>query len=672
MRWAVLPYAVAAGALLAPLVGGVAYLRFAAEFKWWMVATFFLWFHALTWALRRLQALGLARPGARLLATGAASSLDAPSAPGLLTATAGLGAALGAVLGQAVVMGALYPSLGASSAYGELVASKPPVARYVLELLRWGLRLGCPLGCLGLGNFAALHGFGGKDGGAPGALPLYPGSPSRPQLTLGEAHARDGARSPSPRFLTFGERAMATGVLITGLPGTGKTLGLIYPLLRQLVNTQREDPTARPGGLVLDAKGDILPWLRQVMAASGRLRDLYPIRPGQARINLLKRPDLWEPALAGYLAQAQENVQGRESVSPYWANAAQEFAMQALRALRLGHGRPPTLAALAPVVRSDAAFERLLLLGRARAAAGELVGDDLEELAQLELWVAEQLRPMADQTKASISSHLSTMLSVFEVPAMRRCFSPEPEEETFPGFGGLLEEGKVVVLSMPDAVFKSVGRVVGTLLKLSFQDAVLAQLARPEGRVRRSFFVADEFDRFVTASDSDFWARSRAARCANVAAIQSYSNLAAAGIDGRRANHLLSQLRTKVWLCADRSTAEAAAEECGREERAMPSRTVTENAHTTRFSFVDRMEIREGNAGASASTSWHIQDRYRFPPERFMCLRSYEAIALAFDGDEPLPPTVLYLTRDFADPNESWFDWRAREQSRVLAQEGNS
>ena len=91
----------------------------------------------------------------------------------------------------------------------------------------------------------------------------------------------------------------------------------------------------------------------------------------------------------------------------------------------------------------------------------------------------------------------------------------------------------------------------------------------------------------------------------------------------------------------------------------MPSRTVTENAHSTRFSFVDRMEIREGQAGSSASTSWHIQDRFRFPPERFTSLKTYEAIALPFDGDEPLAPTVLYLTRDYSDRQQSWFDWRA-------------
>ena len=73
---------------------------------------------------------------------------------------------------------------------------------------------------------------------------------------------------------------------------------------------------------------------------------------------------------------------------------------------------------------------------------------------------------------------------------------------------------------------------------------------------------------------------------------------------------------------------------------------------------------------ASASTSWHIQDRFRFAPERFTELSAYQAIALPFHGDEPSPPTVLYLTRDFSDPNESWFDWRAHQIRSVFARTG--
>ncbi len=97
----------------------------------------------------------------------------------------------------------------------------------------------------------------------------------------------------------------------------------------------------------------------------------------------------------------------------------------------------------------------------------------------------------------------------------------------------------------------------------------------------------------------------------------------------------------------------------------MPSQSVSENAQGTRFSFIDRVEVREGPAATTASTSWHVQERHRFRPERFTELKAFQAIVLPFDGDDPRPPTALYLARDFADRNESWFSWRARQAKDV-------
>ena len=141
-------------------------------------------------------------------------------------------------------------------------------------------------------------------------------------------------------------------------------------------------------------------------------------------------------------------------------------------------------------------------------------------MESLEGWYTEQLRVVAPQTRASmrLNSRRSSASST-----RRRCAGAFrlPEEETLPGFARLLEEGKVVVLSMPEATFRVVGRVVGTLVRLNFQDAVLQRLASGADveRLRPVAFVADEFDRFATPSDSDFWARCRAARCCNIVAM---------------------------------------------------------------------------------------------------------------------------------------------------------
>ena len=58
----------------------------------------------------------------------------------------------------------------------------------------------------------------------------------------------------------------------------------------------------------------------------------------------------------------------------------------------------------------------------------------------------------------------------------------------------------------------------------------------------------------------------------------------------------------------------------------------------------------------SASKSYAPHHEYIFPPRVFTELQNAQAIALPYDGVNPLPPQFCYLKPHYLDVNTSYFD----------------
>ena len=208
---------------------------------------------------------------------------------------------------------------------------------------------------------------------------------------------------------------------------------------------------------------------------------------------------------------------------------------------------------------------------------------------------------------------------------------------------------------------KTVSQVVGTMTKLNFFDAVLNRLARAEagsGEVGRTvFFVADEYDGYLTQpADGNFLSKCREARCCAIVATQSYESFVAKVRNEHVAAQLLANLRTKIWLCAeDTFTARQAADLCGEVERAKVTRSRTDSARRSDYSFLDD-EILSADAGSvGESTNLSFRREHLFPPRSFTSLRLNQAIVKMFDGEQVHDPTYLYLKPIYGDPDASWF-----------------
>ncbi len=293
-------------------------------------------------------------------------------------------------------------------------------------------------------------------------------------------------------------------------------------------------------------------------------------------------------------------------------------------------------------------------------------------------WYWEHWKFFRDETKTAIIQGVTIFLSLFDTNrTVRRIFCPpkelydgksvasDPGAMVLPPFGELIESGKVVGLNFPEALNPALAKVIGTLMKVDYQRAVMLRIpvmdAHPERYFRPTVFLCDEYQSFATVGadnptgDERFWSLSRQPKCIPLVATQSISSLKEA-LPNEGVKTLLQAFRSKMFLTtSDPDTARYASELCGTTERTHISYTVSE---TSTNANVGWLSGRTSSSRGTVSASKQYQKRREplFDENAFYQLSNAQAIVVAFNGIRPLPPTYCYLKPDFLPVTMSWFD----------------
>ena len=159
--------------------------------------------------------------------------------------------------------------------------------------------------------------------GKPQALPPYPAVEARSALSLvlGEVHnPRLPIPAEKPSWLIIPERGLFTGTIIIGAVGSGKTSCCMYPFADQLLGYRAADPDAKPGGLVLEVKGDFCNQVRGILAQRGRADDYIEISLDSEWAYNPLHNDLDGYALAYGIASLLNNLFGKGK-EPFWQQA---------------------------------------------------------------------------------------------------------------------------------------------------------------------------------------------------------------------------------------------------------------------------------------------------------------------------------------------------------------
>jgi hypothetical protein len=293
-------------------------------------------------------------------------------------------------------------------------------------------------------------------------------------------------------------------------------------------------------------------------------------------------------------------------------------------------------------------------------------------------WYWEHWKFFRSETKTSIIQGIAVFLSLFETDAkVRKVFCPpkelyegkpsalDPDAKVLPPFDELIESGKIVGLNFPTAMNPALAKIIGTLMKVDYQRAVLLRIPEMEEHPKRHFrptvFICDEYQNFATVGgdnptgDERFLSLSRQPRCIPVVATQSISSLKDA-LPNEGVKTLLQAFRTKVFLTTtDPDTARYASELCGKTDKTRISYTVSESSSNANVGWLSgRTSSSKGSVSASKQYQKHKEPV--FDENVFFDLKNAQSIVVAFDGVSPLPATYCYLKLDFLPIPMSWFD----------------
>lgn len=151
-----------------------------------------------------------------------------------------------------------------------------------------------------------------------------------------------------------------------------------------------------------------------------------------------------------------------------------------------------------------------------------------------------------------------------------------------------------------------------------------------------------------------FFSLSRQPKCIPIIATQSISSLKSS-VPGEAWRTLLQTFRTKIFLSlSDDFSARTASELCGREDRLKVSYNLSESGHNATISLLTGKAISH-KANLTASKNYVPHSDFRFDTKTFTELKNAQAVVIAYDGLNPLPPAFCYLKPCYNDPNKTYF-----------------
>jgi hypothetical protein len=299
------------------------------------------------------------------------------------------------------------------------------------------------------------------------------------------------------------------------------------------------------------------------------------------------------------------------------------------------------------------------------------------QLEALERWYGHGWSRLDARLRSSITEGVVVFLSLFDDnPAVHKAFCPPRsaymgtltagEPKPLDPIDKLLDAGRVIALNFPVAMNPGLARIIGVMLKLDFQRAVLQRIpkmsAQPQRLWRDLVFVCDEYHAFATVGETDptgderTFALSRQARLIPIVATQSISSLRSVLPGDESWRTLLQCFRNKIFLAtSDEFTARNAAELCGRRDRLKAHYSLSESGRDAHVSLLTGRAT-AGRQSIMASKSYAPTHEYIFPPRVFTELQNAEAIVLPYDGINPLPPQRCYLKPHYLNVQTSYFD----------------
>ena len=445
------------------------------------------------------------------------------------------------------------------------------------------------------------------------------------------------------------ESGLYQNFLITGTIGSGKTSSAMYPFSRQLLEFNSNNKDKKIGMLILDVKGNYYKQISQYVKKYNLEQDLIVLELGSnVYYNPLHKPNLKAQVLANRLKTILLLFSENNSES-YWLDKAEEVLTECIKLCRLYNNGYVTFTELHKLVTIPDYYKEKIKDLRNLFITNKLNDKQIYELNESLNFFEKEFLNLDSRTKGILISEITritgTFVSDFDV---KTTFCPPKNKLTFTGFDEVLSKGKIVVLNMNIFEYNALSKIIATYLKLDFQTEVMSHLAKNQART--SAFICDEYDKFASKTDGEFFSLSREAKCINIVSTQSYSSLKTTLKDEATVKVIVQNLINKIWFRTDDIfTIEEAQKQLGKEDKEKVSKSISESAKETNFSYITNT-LNSQDSNISESYSTYYQNDYIYDSKFFtQNLETFTALTFLSDGNIIYPPKKLNMFPHFKE-----------------------
>lgn len=447
----------------------------------------------------------------------------------------------------------------------------------------------------------------------------------------------------SNRKVYIPESGLYQNFLVTGTIGTGKTSSAMYPFTEQLIKYNSLHPNNKLGILILDVKGNYFKQVKQFASKYNLEKDVLEISlNSKVRYNPLYKPNLNPLILANRLKTILLLFSENNSES-FWLDKAEQILAECIKLCRLYNNGYVTFVELHKLITEPNYYKSKIEILKKLFYESKLSHKQIYELNTALEFFEKEFNSLDSRTLAILKSEISRITNVFISDYnVSKIFCPEKKDLNFKGFSSMLQKGKIVVLNMNIAEYKNLSKILATYLKLDFQSEVMYNLSHCN--IRPSAFICDEYAEYATKTDADFFSLSREAKCINIVSTQSYSSLKNTLKDENAVRVIIQNLINKIWFRTDDIfTIEEAQKQLGKEDKLHTSKSISENAKETKFSYITN-SLNSQNSSITESLNTYTQKDFIYDTNFFtQDLETFSALSFLSDGTHIFKPSKLKM-----------------------------
>lgn len=417
----------------------------------------------------------------------------------------------------------------------------------------------------------------------------------------------------------------------------------MYPFTKQLLEYNSKSINDKIGMLILDVKGNYYSQILKYAKSYNLENDLIVIGLNSNNYyNPLHKPNLKPIVLANRLKTILTLFSENNSES-YWLDKSEQILAEAIKLCRLYNDNYVNFLELHKLITMPNYYKEKIEKLKNLFISSKLTHKQIYELNECLNFFEKEFQNLDSRTKGILISEITritnTFISDFDIFSI---FCPSKEKLNFLGFEDVIKHGKIVVLNMNISEYNLLSKIIATYLKLDFQTEILSSLS--SGIINKTAFICDEYDKYCTKTDSDFFSLSREAKCINIVSTQSYSSLKNTLKDESSVKVITQNLINKIWFRTDDIyTIEESQKQLGKEEKKKFSKSISESAKETNFNYITNT-LNSINSNISESYNSYYQTDYIYDTNFFTRqLETFTALTFLSDGNKIYEPKKLQL-----------------------------